>query len=136
MPTDRQIAANRANARRSTGPRTAAGRARASRNALRHGLAQPPPSDPALAAQVAALTALLIEPIEPHVTDAAACLSHPILAAQFAEAQLELIRIRSARVAAIAAIYRARFDAALVGRLRSFERYERLARARRGRAKP
>jgi hypothetical protein len=133
MPTDRQIAANRANARRSTGPRTAAGRARASRNALRHGLAQPSPSDPALAARVAALTAVLTEP---DATDTAACLSHPILAAQFAEAQLELIRIRSARVAAIAAACRARFDAAPMGRLRSFERYERLARARRGRAKP
>lgn len=133
MSSDRQIAANRANARRSTGPRTAVGRIRASRNALRHGLARPLPSDPALAARVMALTAVLTEP-DP--TDAAASLSHPIFATQFAEAQLELIRIRSARVAAIAAVCRARFDAAPVGRLRSFERYERLARARRGRAKP
>jgi hypothetical protein len=39
MPTDRQIAANRRNARRSTGPRSAAGRKRSSRNSLRHGLA-------------------------------------------------------------------------------------------------
>jgi len=39
MATERQIAANRRNARRSTGPRSAAGRKRSSRNSLRHGLA-------------------------------------------------------------------------------------------------
>jgi len=38
MATDKQIAANRRNARLSTGPRTAAGKARSSLNALRHGL--------------------------------------------------------------------------------------------------
>src|SRR5262245_10281402 len=37
-PSERQLAANRANAQRSTGPRTAAGKARASLNALRHGI--------------------------------------------------------------------------------------------------
>jgi hypothetical protein len=39
MATPAQIAANRHNARKSTGPRTAAGKAVSSRNALRHGLA-------------------------------------------------------------------------------------------------
>ena len=38
MASDRQIAANRRNARKSTGPRSGAGRKRASRNAYRHGL--------------------------------------------------------------------------------------------------
>ena len=38
MATAAQIAANRRNALRSTGPRTAAGRAVSCRNALRHGL--------------------------------------------------------------------------------------------------
>jgi hypothetical protein len=37
-PTEKQIATNRANARRSSGPITAAGKAKASRNALKHGL--------------------------------------------------------------------------------------------------
>lgn len=38
MTSDRRLAANRANAKRSTGPRTPAGKARASANARRHGL--------------------------------------------------------------------------------------------------
>ncbi len=38
MASEAQMAANRRNARKSTGPRTEAGRAVASRNALRHGL--------------------------------------------------------------------------------------------------
>jgi hypothetical protein len=38
MASERQIAANRRNALRSTGPRTAAGKERSSRNAYRHGL--------------------------------------------------------------------------------------------------
>ncbi len=37
MASDRQIEANRKNARRSTGPRTALGKARSSLNAVRHG---------------------------------------------------------------------------------------------------
>jgi hypothetical protein len=38
MPTDRQIDANRSNARKSSGPRTAAGKARVAENPLKHGL--------------------------------------------------------------------------------------------------
>jgi len=37
MATEKQIRANRANAQKSTGPRTAAGRAKSARNSLRHG---------------------------------------------------------------------------------------------------
>ena len=38
MATAKQIAANRANARKSTGPTTPAGKARARRNSYKHGL--------------------------------------------------------------------------------------------------
>src|SRR5712692_6027546 len=39
MPSDRQMNANRNNARRSTGPKSDPGKAASSRNALKHGLA-------------------------------------------------------------------------------------------------
>ena len=58
MASAAQIAANRRNALRSTGPRTAAGKARSRRNAHKHGLyarvEPPPPED---AAQIDRLTA-------------------------------------------------------------------------------
>src|SRR5215813_11734822 len=38
MTTEKQVAANRQNAKNSTGPRTEAGKRRSRRNALRHGL--------------------------------------------------------------------------------------------------
>src|SRR5262249_42653240 len=38
MATDRQLEANRRNAKRSTGPKTEKGKAMSSRNALKHGL--------------------------------------------------------------------------------------------------
>ena len=43
LATEKQIAANRANAKRSTGPRTAAGKLKSSRNAYRHGLSSSMP---------------------------------------------------------------------------------------------
>jgi hypothetical protein len=41
MATDRQIAANRRNGSLGRGPKTSAGKARSSRNALKHGLSIP-----------------------------------------------------------------------------------------------
>jgi hypothetical protein len=46
MASEKQIAANRANAEKSTGPRTAAGKLKSSRNAFRHGLSRLLLSDP------------------------------------------------------------------------------------------
>ena len=50
MTTERKRAANRVNARLSTGPRTAAGQARVKQNALRHGLNIAVANDPLLTA--------------------------------------------------------------------------------------
>jgi hypothetical protein len=49
VSTNRQHRANRANAKSSTGPKTAPGKARSAQNALRHGLNVSTLSDPALA---------------------------------------------------------------------------------------
>ena len=49
MASDKQIAANRRNAMRSTGPRTRSGKARSRANSLRHGLLSKVLVDPALA---------------------------------------------------------------------------------------
>jgi len=54
MASERQLAANRANARKSSGPRSASGKTRASRNALKHGL-NTPMSGVAFAREVEAL---------------------------------------------------------------------------------
>src|SRR5258708_18967835 len=55
VTSERKSAANRRNARASTGPRTAAGKARVARNARRHGLNVPTAADPALSREVEAL---------------------------------------------------------------------------------
>ena len=55
MSSDRLRQANRANAARSTGPRSRAGKATAARNAQRYGLSLPVMADAALAPEVAAL---------------------------------------------------------------------------------
>jgi hypothetical protein len=89
MTSDRKISANRANAKASTGPKTAQGRARAARNAFRHRLSLPLCSDPALSEEVEALALKIAG------TDANAEIQE--LARQVAEAQIDLRRVRYAR---------------------------------------
>jgi hypothetical protein len=55
LTSDHKVKANRANAQASTGPKTADGRARAARNALRHALSLPICSNPALSEEVETL---------------------------------------------------------------------------------
>ena len=92
MASERQIAANRRNAHKSTGPRSAAGKKRASHNALRHGLTLPITSAEfdreveTLACQIAGDTKDKIK-IE--------------LARDAAAAELELARVRRVKVALI-----------------------------------
>jgi hypothetical protein len=89
MSTSRQIEANRDNARSSTGPRTQRGRARASRNARRHGLSVSVVSDPRLSKRVEELARHLVgETASPEALE---------MASRFAEAQIDLDRMRRVR---------------------------------------
>jgi len=89
LTSDHKIKANRANAQASTGPKTADGRARAARNALRHALSLPVCSNPVLSEEVETLAREIAGP------DANA--ETPDLARQIAEAQIDLRRVRCAR---------------------------------------
>jgi predicted transcriptional regulator len=91
MLSARQRAANRANARRSTGPRTARGKARSSVNALRHGLSVSVRADPDLREEV--------ERLAHRVASRHPNLLH--LAREIAEAQVDLRRVRQIRSQAI-----------------------------------
>jgi hypothetical protein len=81
--------ANRANARASTGPKTAQGRAHSARNACRHGLSLPVLSNPALSEEV--------EPVARDIAGAGATSEILELARRIAESQIDLRRVRSAR---------------------------------------
>jgi hypothetical protein len=89
MVTALQLRANRANARLSTGPKSLAGKARAARNARRHGLSTPIWADPVLSADAEDLACLLVAP------SANARLKQT--ARQAAAAQIDHDRIRRAR---------------------------------------
>jgi hypothetical protein len=86
VSSESHIAANKRNAQKSRGPRTLAGKARVSRNALSHGLATRPFKDKNLSAEVEKLARALAQPHD-----------HPALLAQgriIAEAELDLQRIK------------------------------------------
>jgi hypothetical protein len=93
MASERQIAANRRNARKSTGPRSGAGKNRSSRNAYRHGLTLSIASSAAVTKQ----RDKLVRKIAGDTED-------PILlerARALAQAELDLARVRRAKVALI-----------------------------------
>src|SRR4051812_33263889 len=89
MASEKQIAANRANAQHSTGPRTAAGKRKSSRNSYRHGLSWALPLDDATRSKVEAIARVLMPP------DASA--EELSWASDLARAVLELLRIREIR---------------------------------------
>ena len=86
--------ANRRNAKASTGPRTAAGKASVAKNALRHGLGVPALRDPVLSEEIDRLARLIAgERADPARLEGAR---------QIAEAQIDLRRVRRARCALLA----------------------------------
>jgi hypothetical protein len=126
MASEKQIAANRANAMRSCGPKTAAGRLKSSRNAFRHGLSGPARSDPVTSAKVDAIAHALAGE---HATE-----DRLTSAADFARAQLELPRIRSTRIELLAKIDLNDNNLQELQRLAALGRYERYAFTKRRRA--
>jgi hypothetical protein len=93
MASERQIAANRLNARKSTGPLSRAGKRRASRNAYRHGLASRRKPDAATSRKLDQLARQIVGD-----SDSEIILE---LARSAAEAEFDLARVRLARVALI-----------------------------------
>jgi hypothetical protein len=89
--SERRIAANRRNALLSTGPRSAAGRGRVSKNALRHGLAVRVLEDPRMAVDVETLARALSDQEDRLLAQARIV----------AESELDLERIQQANVSLI-----------------------------------
>ena len=93
MASERQIAANQRNARKSTGPRSGAGKKRASGSAYRHGLTMNITSIAAFAKRLDKLARKIAGN-----TDDAITLER---AREIAQAELDLARVRRAKVALI-----------------------------------
>jgi hypothetical protein len=126
MASERQIAANRRNAKKSSGPRSADGKARSRRNALSHGLSIASRAIPAFQQDVM-LLARALSPAGEDIGDTA------LIAA---DAEIDLLRIRKYRAALIeesrGQASSPSFD--LADKLDALERYERRAFARRNKA--
>jgi hypothetical protein len=117
MPSEAKIAANRRNAQRSTGPRTAVAKARVRRNALKHGLAALTLNDSGATAEQERLAAAIRSP----EADALEREQASIIAG----AQITLKQIRKMRTE----IMEAPESASSVAQLLRLERYEDRARA-------
>lgn len=130
MTTPRQLAANRRNARLSTGPRSALGKRRVALNALRHGLSVAVPADPALAKEIVELAEGIADgSTDPEVQERARGV---------AVVQIDLERVRQARQLVIARRVSAGSTEEAFRReireLVALDRYERRTMSRRKRA--
>jgi hypothetical protein len=126
MATEKQIAANRANARRSTGPKTPTGRRTSSRNALQHGLCRGLP--------IGQANSIDVENLARTLGSKEAASDQVAAARQVALLQMDLSRIRSFRTISIASFDWQRCDIGKLRRLIVLDRYERIARAKRRKA--
>jgi hypothetical protein len=122
MASEKQIAANRGNARLSTGPKTMDGRLRSSANAFQHGLSRPLQTD---SAEVDAMATWLIS--------GEADFARLDAAQELALTELDLQRIRRTRFQIIASCFQ-RGEFHNLERLAALDRYERAARVKRKRA--
>jgi hypothetical protein len=119
MATEKQIAANRSNSKRSTGPKTATGRLKSSRNAFRHGLSRPMTPN---SVEVEAIARALAGDRTDHP---------PVAAKQLAAAQLELLRVRGIRRMLMASLDFESCGPQDLQQLMALDRYERVALTKR-----
>jgi len=123
-----KLRANRRNAAKGTGPKTAAGKARAARNARRHGFNLPVLADPGFSGEIDDLA----RTIERSATGGAADARGHDRACEIAGAIIDLRRVRAAKLPLVAALHADPTKAA--GPLREImrlDRYERRALWRR-----
>jgi len=143
MTSERKIAANQRNARRSSGPRTVQGKLRVSHNALRHGLASVTTRAQVIAGELDRLTTA--------ITGENADAAQREQALIIAESELALLRVRAVRTNILEQMLRTAADeggarggqanavapsgviggTAYLDQLRRLERYERRAFSRR-----
>lgn len=132
MTSPARIDANRLNARRSTGPRSTTGKARAAKNALRHGLAVPVAALVEYAGRARQMAAA--------IAGEAPAAARLAAAYRVAEATVDLERIAHARhllsetLAAEVEAGAAEAAAATLAALARLDRYERRAFSRQRRA--
>jgi hypothetical protein len=146
VATERQIAANRANAKRSTGPKTRGGKRRASQNAYVHGLAGQRPIEPDVIATLEQAAREIVQSTNGRI--------NLFQARSIAQAQQDLLRARSISAAVVAKTLASPLDGGAVSfspgrssqaddagaieravaRLRVLDRYEHRALARRDQA--
>jgi hypothetical protein len=127
MASARQIAANRRNAQKSTGPTSKAGRRRSAKNALRHGLAS---IDSPCAREIEELA---------HLLSREASQADPTFASfDAAHAQMTLVQVKKVKAAIFDRFFKSDRTIAdalqLNAELKKIERYEKRAFSRRKRA--
>jgi hypothetical protein len=130
MTSDRQLAANRRNAKKSTGPASVSGKRRSRENALRHGLAIDVDRDPSLRADADRMAQVLSHAREePSIS---------LTTQDAAAAEIDLLRIGKIRASIFDAFHKS--ERSLQGltrlneELKKLDRYERRAFSRRRRA--
>jgi hypothetical protein len=124
MISEAKLAANRANARASTGPKTSAGKARAAQNARRHGLSPSALRDPTRSPEV--------ETLARRIAGEGASADLYELACRIADAHVDLMLVRRVRLDLLENLAAAPLhDPGVTAQLIIVDRYERRALSRR-----